>query len=99
MMLEAQFRELVDELEVSAQHSEGGYRLRVALLAALGYAYVVVVVALLLGALWLLFLAMKDGRHLGLLKLAIPMALLALVGLRALWVRLEPPAGKPLTPD
>jgi len=98
-MLEAQFRELVDELEVSAQHSEGGYRLRVALLAALGYAYVVVVVALLLGAVWLVFLATKDGRHLGLLKLGIPMALLALVGLRALWVRLEPPAGKPLTPE
>ena len=45
-MLEAQFRELVDELEVSAQHSEGGYRLRVALLAALGYVYVILVVAL-----------------------------------------------------
>jgi Zn-dependent protease with chaperone function len=96
-MLEAHFRELVEELEVSAQQSDVGYRLRVALLAALGYLYVVGVVALLLGALWLVFLAVKDGRHLALLKLAIPMALLALVGLRALWVRLEPPEGTPLT--
>jgi Zn-dependent protease with chaperone function len=98
-MLEAQFRELVDQLEVSAQHSEAGYRLRVALLAALGYAYVLFVIALLLGAVWLLFLAMKDGKHLGLLKLAIPMALLALVGLRALWVRLDPPQGKRVRPE
>ncbi len=98
-MIEAQFRDLVDNLEVSAQESDLAYRIRVALLAALGYAYVVGVVALLLGATWLLLLAVKDGRHLALLKLAVPMALLAAVGMRALWIRLEAPEGMQVTRD
>src|SRR5258706_1190766 len=95
-MLAVHFRELVEELERDAQDNDGAYRLKVALLAALGYAYLLGVMALLAGALWLLWLVMKDGRHLVLLKFAIPMALLALVGLRALWVRLDPPEGIPV---
>src|SRR5688500_11412745 len=92
-MHEAHFRELVDELEESAQESEGGYRIKVALLAALGYVYVIAVVALLAAAIWMIALAMKDGKNLVLIKFAIPMAMLAFVGVRALWVRLEAPEG------
>jgi Zn-dependent protease with chaperone function len=98
-MLGIQFKELVEELEESSKDNEAGYRIKVAILAALGYVYVIGVVALLVGALWLLALVMKDGRHLVLLKFAVPMALLALVGFRALWVRLDPPEGTALTRD
>jgi Zn-dependent protease with chaperone function len=36
---------------------------------------------------------MTDARHIPLLKYAIPLAALALVGVRSLWVKLEPPDG------
>ena len=93
-MMAAQFKELVEELQESASENEAGYRVRVALLAAFGYLYVVGVVALLAGALWILALIMKDGRHLGLLKFAIPLALVALVGLRSLCLRLREGDGR-----
>jgi hypothetical protein len=96
-MLALHFKELVEELEQSAQESQGAYKVKVAALAALGYVYVLIVIAFLGAALWMLWLSMKDGRHLALLKFAIPMALLALVGLRALWVRLDPPEGVAVT--
>src|SRR5258706_10382379 len=94
-MLAVHFRELVEELERDAQDNDGAYRLKVALLAALGYAYLVGVIALLAGALWLLWLVMKDRRHLVLLHVAISLALLGLLGFRAVWVRPGPPPGIP----
>lgn len=93
-MMAADFEALVRDLEDEA--GDGGYRLKVALLAALGYAYVVILVGLVVGAVAMLAAAMKDGRHLALLKLAIPLAVVGFVGLRALWVRLDPPEGRVL---
>ena len=96
-MMAAEYEQLVEELEGASRDSESAYRTRVALLAALGYVYVIAVVALLLWAVWLIFGVVKDGRHLALLKFAVPMAVLAAIGVRALFVRLEAPQGIEVT--
>ena len=96
-MMAADFQELVEELEGASRDSGSGYRTRVALLAALGYLYVVVVVGVLLAALWIIFTTVKDGRHLALLKFAIPLGALAIIGIRAMLVRIEPPQGLEVT--
>jgi Zn-dependent protease with chaperone function len=98
-MFELYYNELVEELEQSASENQRAYRVRVASLAALGYAYVVGVVVLLLWAAWLVFGMIHGGRSVVLLKLAVPLALLSLAGMRALWVRIEPPEGTVLTAE
>lgn len=71
---------LVQQLETYARKNPEGYRFRVALLIALGYAYIIVV----LGGVALLLLAM----------MAVPYAILVLIGLGSLfWVRYKPPKG------
>ena len=92
-MMAAEYQQLVEELEGTARDREQAYRVRVALLAALGYAYVVVVVLVLAWAAWLILGVIQDGRHLALLKFAIPMGVLAVIGMRALLVRIPPPEG------
>ena len=92
-MMAAQYQQLVGELEGISRDSQSAYRTRVALLAALGYLYVVGVILLLVVAVGIILATVKDGRHVALLKFAIPMAALAFVGVRALFVRLEPPQG------
>ena len=96
-MMAAEYEQLVEELEGASRDSESGYRTRVALLAALGYLYVVVVVGVLLAVVWLILGVVKDGRHLALLKFAIPLGALAIIGIRAMLVRIEPPQGLEVT--
>ena len=96
-MMAAEYQQLVEELEGTARDREQAYRVRVGLLAAVGYAYVVVVVLVLAWAAWLVFGVIKDGRHLALLKFAIPMGVLAAIGMRALLVRIPPPEGLEVT--
>ena len=96
-MIAGSFKELVEELEGAARESEASYRFKVALLAALGYAYLFAVVGALGWGTWLIIGIVKGGRHVVLLKFAIPMVALALVGLRSLWVRLDPPTGIQVT--
>ncbi len=49
-----QFDALVQQIERYARHQPAQYRFRVGLLAALGYAYIFLVLVLLLGAVWAL---------------------------------------------
>jgi len=89
---------MVARLETLAKRSPLAYKTRVALLAMLGYGYIFSVLAVLVAILVALVWAALGGKHLHLIgKLAIPLLLLAGVILRALWVRLEEPAGRELS--
>jgi Zn-dependent protease with chaperone function len=93
------FERLVREAEASIATDPRAYRLRIILLALLGYGVLFGVVALLValigGAVWgalastaFLILLLKK-------KLIIPLLAVIWVILRSLWVRIEPPTGLP----
>ncbi len=96
-MEEKEFVALVDELEDFAQRNPGEYKLRVALLAALGYVFLigsVIIVLLLVGVVVYL------GRFnwLVIKVVLIPLGL-ALIVLRSLWVKFPVPEGHELRYD
>lgn len=94
-------RALVARLEDEAKASPRAYRIRLALLAGLGFAVLGGAVLLALGMSVGLVLVLLAISPILLLKLAkviwIPIAFGWMV-LRALWVRFEPPAGHRLAP-
>lgn len=93
-MEEKEFVALVEQLEGYAREKPGEYKLRVALLAALGYVFLVgtvLVVVLLVG-----FIAYFGRFNTLLIKiLLVPLGLAAIV-LRSLWVEFPEPDGLPL---
>src|SRR5271167_4520804 len=96
-MEQEQFEALVRRLETYARAHPRRYKLRVALLAGLGYIYLLLVLVALFVATGLLVFALRSAAFWA-IKLAIP--LLALMGavLRALWVKMPSPEGVPLKP-
>ncbi len=93
-MTEETFITLVKRLEGEAARSPGLYKLRVLLLALLGYGYVLGILA---GTVALIVLVLLYGRFNGfILKLEIVLLVFAGLILRALWVRLSPPQGLPI---
>jgi len=92
---EERWLELVERLEHRSQSDPRGYRRRVCLLAALGYAYLGLTLAAVAGLSAAVVYFAVTGPAL-LLKLLIPLGALALVVLRALWIRVEPPEGIPV---
>ncbi|HET8783359.1 MAG TPA: M48 family metalloprotease [Pyrinomonadaceae bacterium] len=93
-MEEKEFSALVDRLESYARVSPGGYKLRVALLAALGYVFLIgVVVAIVVLVLTVIYFA---GLNWLVVKvLLIPLGLAAIV-LRSLWIEIPEPEGHEL---
>jgi hypothetical protein len=91
-----EWERLVERLDSLARAEPARYRRRVGLLAGLGYAYVVVVLALLIaaaaGVVWLAIIG-----TVAILKFLIPLGAFVLLILRALWVRVPPPEGIRLT--
>ncbi|HJP90650.1 MAG TPA: M48 family metalloprotease [Pyrinomonadaceae bacterium] len=81
-------------LEAFAQHNPGAYRLRVALLAALGYAYLFAVVLLLLALVFVILSSVRIG-YFAIKIIWIPLVLIGLV-LRSLWITLPVPDGTEL---
>jgi len=96
-MEEKEFVALVDELEGYARQNPGAYKLRVALLAALGYVFLIgsVIIVLLLAGVVVYF-----GRFNWLIIkiLLIPLGL-ALIVVRSLWVKFPVPEGHELRYD
>src|SRR2546423_745106 len=87
---------LIDRLEEFSRQNPKAYRLRVMLVAALGYAYLFAVVVTLLGFVYMVVWAMIVASTLNglLLKvLWIPLVLAWLV-LRSMWVTIPAPDGK-----
>lgn len=94
-MSDTSFEQLVRRLESYARQHPTPYKLKVALVAALGYAYVLAVLGLALGISAWLLLSLNEGGaiHLSSIKLLMGLGVLAAIILRAFWVRLTPPAG------
>ncbi len=96
-MKREEFDRLVGHLEKFAAAHPRLYKTKVGLLAALGYAYIFAILAVVAGLLCILALIIAKGRaHYGAFKAAVPLLVLAGVILRSLWVRLTPPGGIPL---
>jgi Zn-dependent protease with chaperone function len=94
-MAPEQYERLVSELESAARANPAALRRRVRLLIALGYAYIVFVLAIMLGAVAFLVWTLLTARvNVILLKLAIPLVGLIVVIARSLWVAIEPPVGR-----
>lgn len=92
------FAALVASLEDLAGRDPTALRRRIKGLVALGYAYVLGILALVLAAIvTCVTIALTTGRGAGLLKLSVALAILATVIVRALWVRLDEPSGERLT--
>ena len=96
-MKEEKLVTLIKSLEVYARKHPGPYRLRVALLAALGYLYLLIVVSILLG----IVVAVLLGGHFNFITIKILWIPLVLVGLvvQSLWVTIPEPDGKELTKE
>ncbi|HEU4432451.1 MAG TPA: M48 family metalloprotease [Pyrinomonadaceae bacterium] len=90
-MEEKEFSALVDSLEGYAREHPGAYKLRVAMLAALGYVF-------LIGTVLVVLLVVGVGLYYGRLNwlviklLLLPLGL-ALIVVRSLWVKFEVPEG------
>jgi len=95
-----QFEALVRRLEGEASRDPAGYRLKVGLLAALGYGFIlamlVTVLLLLVGVFVVLFLSRNAGNA-GAAKLFVILIVFAFILLRALYVRFQKPDGLRLT--
>ncbi len=98
-----QFEALVKKLERFAREQPKNYRLRVGLLAALGYAYLFLILgglsSIFMGLLWLVFHSHKFDNFntlelQGSFLLLIPIFAI----FRSLWVRLPAPTGRVLDP-
>jgi Zn-dependent protease with chaperone function len=100
-MTNEQFDEMVKRLEPLAKREPGKYRFRVGLLALLGYAYIVLVVAVLVAVFVLLLgVSWRYGKvNFLTLKFGWIFIALAWVVLRSLWVTHVPPEGYELTRD
>jgi Zn-dependent protease with chaperone function len=98
-MTHEEYLEMVRRLEEYAGREPKKYALRVGLLAALGYAYVLGVLAAVAALIYLLFwLSFLGGRfNVAIIKFGWVLLMLAWVVLRALWVRMPAPVGIRLT--
>lgn len=94
-MSEKQFEQLVRRLETYAQKHPARHKVNVALVAVLGYAYVLAVLSLALSLIAWLFLTLREtgpgqaGSIMLLFGLGVPAAVI----LRAFWIRVAQPAG------
>ena len=95
-MTHEDFLALVHRNEQRAQQNPRRYRNQVVLLALLGYGYLGVVVALLLGALGLAVASVVYLKAVA-FKLIVPLAGLLWIVLRSLWVPVAPPKGRRIT--
>ena len=92
----AQYERLVRKIEAVALASPRSLKLRVRLLVALGYAYVLLVLGALVAAAILLVWLLVKAHGGGLIKLVVPLLGLVVVIAKSLRVRVAPPDGRTL---
>ena len=94
-----QFDALVKKHENFSKSNPQSYRLRVALFAVLGYAYIFLVLAGLLALITLIVLFIAYSRRIsgGIIKLMILLLIPVWVIIRSLWVKFPPPEGLKLS--
>jgi Zn-dependent protease with chaperone function len=93
-MEDAKYANLIRSLETFAAEKPGLYRWRVALVAALGYAYLLFILLLLLGVVALTVFYLRFN-WLTIKLVWIPLAVVGLV-LKSLWISIPEPDGKEL---
>jgi Zn-dependent protease with chaperone function len=91
----AAFRALIQRLEKSAALRPAVFRVRVAGLAVLGYTYILGMLVVLVVVTTLLVMSLRALA----LKLAIPLVVVIGATLKALWVKVPPPDGLPVSPN
>ncbi|MFB2897955.1 M48 family metalloprotease [Aerosakkonemataceae cyanobacterium BLCC-F50] len=98
MMTDEKFDALVKRLEIFAHSKPASYKLRVGLLAVLGYAYIVFVLVglLLVLGLVVLFVLWSHRINAAVIKFAFLLLIVFFIILRSLWVTFPPPLGLPL---
>jgi len=98
-MTHEEYSETVRRLEEYAGREPKKYALRVGALAALGYAYVLGVLAAVVALIYLLFWLTSEGGRINfvVVKFGWVLAMLVWVVLRALWVKMPAPEGIRLT--
>lgn len=94
-----EFDTFVKRLEVFARQKPGIYKLRVGLLAVLGYAYIFSILAGLLAVLGLIVLLVVYSHRINaaIIKGGILVLLPTFIVLRSLWVSFPPPTGLALS--
>jgi Zn-dependent protease with chaperone function len=95
-MTNEEFEALVRKLEERAKINPGGYKLKVLLLAALGNAYLGVILVLIAAVMLGLIASVTVLKGLA-VKLAIVVGYFLWRVIRALWVKIEPPTGTEVT--
>jgi Zn-dependent protease with chaperone function len=100
-MTQDEVESLVRRLEQEAAANPASYRRKLGALAFLGYGYLAVALILLIGGAALIVWMGATVSHAMLLFGKVGWACLVLIYviLRAMWVRLEPPQGRPLTSE
>ena len=97
-MTHDEFNQLVARLEDYSKQNPAGYKSRVFGLAMLGYGYVFLILFGLLAICVVFAVMMSYGKGVLLLKqLVVPFVLLAIVVIRAMWIRMPPPEGRKIT--
>ncbi|HEX8240224.1 MAG TPA: M48 family metallopeptidase [Allosphingosinicella sp.] len=98
--VDERYRSLVERLSRTARSDPAGYRRRVVLAAALGYAVVLALVAICAATVaGLLYAAMFGHMNLLFAKLGVVAAVIGWAVVRSLWVPFEPPQGRSLALD
>ncbi len=89
------FDVLIQKLEVFARKQPSAYKLRVALIATLGYAYIFAILAatgaLLTGIIWLMLTSRTFNARA--IQVTLFLLVFGLILLRSLWVSFPPPTG------
>jgi Zn-dependent protease with chaperone function len=94
-----EFEKLVFSCERLAERDPRGYRLRVFLLATLGFAFIATILLLSAGAGGWLIYDIVANHHIALVKIALFPTAIAWLLLRSLFVRIAPPEGVEITPE
>lgn len=93
-----QFEKIAHETEQKAKYDYEGYKKQLIAFASLGYAYIGLIVAVLLGLVGVVILIiMSTGRlYSGELKIIGILLIVVFLVLKSLWVKYDPPKGIPL---
>jgi len=97
-MDQKKFDVLIRRLELEADRQPSRYKFKVFLLAALGYGYIffILIILLLLNSVFIIYPIMMNP--IVMIQLGIPVLLLTIIILRALWVHFPPPEGTRIHP-
>ena len=98
---EQRYRALIERLQAQAREAPQAYRARVAMLAALGYAVLGLILLVAVGlplAIVIALLVGGRGFDSWVFMVLLPQSVFAVMVVRALWLRFDPPSGYRLAP-